>query len=148
MWLEEGLAHWFVEKVDERHHMFSKTKETLPNDKKLWKWRPRIRKLAKFGVEAYPSGKRLLNWKDLDGLTIAHHMMFWSKVDYLLQTHPKKFGEFILAMSDPIFRPGEAAHIDQVLRTQETVFPRVFGVGLDVLEAKWNEWVLDEYPAK
>ena len=148
LWMEEGLAHWFVERVDERYHMFSKTKETFPNEKKLWKWRPRIRKLAKFGVEAYPSGKRLFTWKNLDGLSIAHHMMFWSKVDYLLQKDPQQFGEFLLAMSDPIFKPGEAPHIDKVINTQETVFPRVFGVDFDGFEAAWNEWVLDEYPTK
>jgi len=148
LWFTEGLAHWYVDQIDERYHMFSKTKETFPNGKKLWKWRPRIKKLAKFGPEAYPSGNRLFEWSDLNTLAISHHMMFWSKVDYLLTNQKEAFGKFILGMNDRIFQPGVPANIEKVLQYQKQLFTEAFGVDYEQFEALWADWVLDEYPTK
>ena len=75
-------------------------------------------------------------------------MMFWSKVDYLIQRYPQKFGQFVLTINDKIFNSGEVPKIDGVLKKQAEIFPEIFGIDFDGLEEEWREWVLDEYIAK
>ncbi len=147
VWLIEGVAHCYVNTVDERYHNFSRIKDAYPNERKLWQWQPRVRNLVRH--EAFLPFTEIARWTTVDDWRIGHHMNLWSRVDYLSQLEGDGMARFIDRMSDLYqVRPGLQVTTDQIMQRQDEVFSEIWSFTIEELDARWVEWVEDTYPKK
>lgn len=148
LWLKEGIAHHYViEEVDARYHNFSWIKDQFPNEKKLWKWEPRVRKLV--GNEAYMPMETVMSWTSPDDFRIGHHMNLWSRVDYLIKSDRERFASFIGEVKD-YFRPppGGTVTLEMVMERHQKAFQHVYNLTPEQFDQQWSTWVTDNYAKK
>jgi hypothetical protein len=149
LWLREGIGHCYVNEIDARYHNFSGIRDAHPNDKKLWIWAPRVRKLVK--NEATIPMDQIMSWTKPDDFRIGHHLNIWSRVHYLKQLDSEKFQTFVARMSDKFDLPADSNGMvspEMVLARQAEVFAMVYGMTPTEFDQQWQEWVLDTYPKK
>jgi hypothetical protein len=147
VWVKEGIAHHYVNQIDPRYHNFSFIKDQFPNEKKLWKWEPRVRKLV--DKEAFMPASTVMDWRAVDDFRIGHHMNLWSRVDYLIRTDRKRFASFVGEVKDFLRAPaGEVVTIDMVMERQMKAFQHIYGMTPEEFDQKWAAWVMETYSKK
>ena len=146
VWIKEGIAHHYVVEVDDRYHNFSFIKDQFPNEKKLWKWEPRVRKLVK--NEATMPMATIMGWKTPDNFRIGHHMNLWSRVDYSIKTDRKRFASFVGEVKDYLRSADGRVTIDMVMERQAKAFKHVYNMTPEEFDAKWSAWVMETYAKK
>ncbi|MDP6849814.1 MAG: hypothetical protein QGH51_09735 [Planctomycetota bacterium] len=145
VWLTEGYAHWVERTNDPRFTTFCSVEGSLHEGKTLNDWRPEVRKLIKkdeaatFAALIRRASFAEINWED--------HLVCWSKLDFLLQTKPKEFGEFLTELVSRRDSKGypDGSKMDDA---QRNGFKKHFDWTLNQAEKKWGEWALNTYPAK
>ena len=147
IWIKEGIAHHYVNQVDERYHNFTFIKDQYPNEKKLWKWEPRVRKLV--GNEAFMPFETVMSWTENSTFRIGHHMNMWSRVDYLIKTDRELFAKFVGDVKDYLRAPaGEVVTIEMVMKRHDELFQKLYKMTPAEFDEQWSEWVLDNYAKK
>ena len=147
VWLKEGIAHCYVNTVDDRYHNFSFIKDQFPNEKKLWIWAPRVRKLV--NNEAFIPAATIMSWKSPDDFRIGHHMNIWSRVDYLEKLDKDKFAKFIGEMKANFqIRAGTSITHEMIMERQSKVFQKIYNMTPEQFDQKWSAWVKETYPKK
>lgn len=130
-WADEGLAHWFEEKVSGIcdtycHH---ESPETL--DFEGGKYRLGVRKVV--AKDAAPSMVDVTQ-RNADGLDAEMNAMSFSYVDYLLSLGGEKFNALLRKLKERV--------------PVRDVVQEIYGVNLIELETRWKAWVLETYPAR
>jgi hypothetical protein len=147
IWIKEGIAHCYVNSIDARYHNFSLIKDQFPNEKKLWKWEPRVRKLVQ--NEAFIPVSEIMTWTAPDDFRIGHHMNIWSRVDYLIKSDRERFASFVGAMKDKFqVRGGTVITPEMMLERQVKTFQQVYNMTPEEFDLQWSAWVLETYPKK
>lgn len=132
-WLDEGIAHWFEDKLTGKclNYCFE---EILVNPGANWKggrWRTPVRKLVDEG-KARPLAE--LCGLNTDQLDFPDHALAFAWIDYLLTVHGgAKLRDLV-----------REAKQDRPMRE---ALPAVYGQNVLTIEAPFQQWVKEHYPA-
>jgi hypothetical protein len=94
-WIDEGLAHWFEDRLDKRCTNFCYTEQNTIQSFKGGRWRDPVKKLA--GSRDRPPFAATAI-KRSDELTLEEHALVWSYVDFLIARDGKGFGRICRAI--------------------------------------------------
>jgi len=130
-WADEGLGHWFAEKVsgicDTYCHHESKEKLDFEGGK----YRIGVRKLV--AKDEAPTMVDVTQ-RNADGLDAAMNALSFSYVDYLVTLGGDKLNVVLMKLKNRV--------------PVRDVVQEVYGMNLMELETKWKAWVLETYPVK
>jgi hypothetical protein len=93
VWLHEGLAHFMEREVDPANNSFDGGEGAVADVTSKSNWKPDVLKLI--ADDAAPRMAELMALKNYGELKLPHHFTTWSMVDFLIQTRPREFGEFL-----------------------------------------------------
>lgn len=130
-WADEGLAHWFEEKVSGLCDTYCHHESPEKLDFEGGKYRLGVRKVV--AKDTAPSMVDVTQ-RNADGLDAEMNALSFSYVDYLLSLGGEKFNVLLKKLKDRV--PVRDA-------VQE-----IYGVNLMELEARWKAWVLETYPTR
>jgi hypothetical protein len=143
-WWREGLAHWYVRRIEPRFGCFSQLREPMAEAVEQWDWEPKVRARVGFGV--YPRAEELLTWSAASPLSLADNAMMWSRVDYLMSLEGDGFARFMSRLSDPIPAPaGQVPGPEAVAARQSEALRLAWDLDAESFDARWSAWVLDTY---
>lgn len=145
VWITEGFAHWMEIDNDPRFHMFDFVEGVFVEPKTVSSWPVEVRKLVAT-AETVPF-TQLLYRKSFAELSFTDHLMAWSKIDFLIQSDPAKFGRFMTILKS---RRDERGYADgsKMEDAQRDALKQCYGWTWQQAEEKWQEWVLATYPIK
>lgn len=130
-WLDEGLAHWFEDRVSGICDNYCMQEDNPNVDWEKGRYRFGIRKLvAKGDLPAIAD----ITQRNVDTLTVEMNAIVFSYVDYLIPLGPEKLDALVKKLKNRILA-GEAVR-------------DVYGMNLMELEERWKAWVLDTYPTR
>ena len=130
-WLDEGISHWFEEKIVGRCLNFCFEEILLQPGMNFHggKWRPAVRKLVDEGKAVSFAA---LSQRNTDELTFVEHAVAFAYVDFLLATQGRaKFRDFLRA-------------IKREQPTREAL-PAAFGFSPLSIDAAFTQWVKTTY---
>jgi hypothetical protein len=130
-WADEGLAHWFEEKVSGLCDTYCHHESDGQLDFEGGRYRLGVRRLV--SKDAAPSMLDVMQ-RNADGLSAEMNALSYSYVDYLLTLDGKKFDTLLRKLKARV--------------PVRDVVQEIYGVNLIDLEAKWKAWVLETYPVK
>ena len=146
-WFRQGVAHWYLRRVDEKYPVFYEYKRFDARPEMLWNWPPRVRARVEFGE--FPRAAELLRWRESDEAKLTDSMMVWSRVDYLMNTgNEKALRVYLDAMTGPIPMKGRQPTRDEILSRQEHALREAWDLDAESFDARWSAWVREEYPRK
>ena len=145
VWIREGYAHWAEQRNDTRFNTFCTVEGSLHEGQELDNWAPAVRKLvqkdeaASFASLLRRTSYAELGWED--------HLVCWSKMDFLLASKPKEFGQFLTALCSKVDDQGlpDGSGLDDA---QRSGFQEAFGWSILKAEREGQAWVLENYPSK
>lgn len=138
-WIREGYAHYMRRLNQPGYNFFDGGEGAAVIDNEEENWAPEVRKLVKKDEAA--DFARLSRINDYVDLEFDDHLVVWSKVDFLIQLDPKKFGQFVLRIKTQ----GTGAAVADV---QRDAFRELYGWTMRQADEAWKEWVLETYPSK
>lgn len=145
LWWQLGIASWYVRNLDERYPVFGVNTYDLRD---WYRWQPRIR--GRVRNDYYPAMEKVLGWKDRLALKEEHHMMMWSRVDYLMTLGKDKVAAYQRALTEPmpkdIYDWDKKAEILEERQVQ--ALEACFGLTPEAFDEGWAEYVLKEYEKK
>jgi hypothetical protein len=130
-WVDEGVAHWFEEKLFGVCDNYCYEEQNTNVDFKGGRWKPVVRKMV--AMDDVPPVGEVMS-KNTDGLSLPMHAVAFSYVDYLLATDGAKFNAL-------------CRNLRQRVEGRDA-FQKVYGFGLIEFEQKWKAWVLATYPVR
>ena len=146
-WFEEGLAHWFVRKLDERYPSVNTEEESGIDWETAWKWEERV--LARVEHDFFPKAAEMYDWTYSTEYAYTDHMFAYSRVDFLINRKRGKgtIGEYIRGMHG--LPPGETGVQDEaVIARNKEVMQKVFGMTPEEFDEQWKAWVMKVYPKR
>ncbi len=148
VWLPEGISHILSRRIDERFNNFSFVEEASTELRKEWNWPPKVRKRVK--NEIVPDGKTVMRWTAYNKLKFVNHLSVWSRVDFLLETRPQEFAEFMRQCKTnfPELPRSAKPSTEQILARQEKLFFQIFSWDETAFDEAWEKHVLKTYPKR
>ena len=131
-WLEEGLAHYYERRENERYNTFCWTEGKPPAEFLKPDWESTIYNMVRRGKDP-----PLSNWCEKlqpGELTGAENGVSWSIVKWLVETEPIRFTKMLQKLDDYENKPNSEACIQFA-----------FGCSPTVLHQRWREYVLEKY---
>ena len=144
VWCKEGLAHWFLRRIDERFPSFSQVKDAGNAAYQDTDWAEKVR--ARVGFDHYTRAGEMLQRFDYSEMTFEDHMMVWSRIDWAMAQGPARVRTFLHLLKGRIDDGSAVATHAQVVARQEQALREAFGVDAAGLDAAWSRWVLATYP--
>lgn len=147
VWLVEGTAHWYARKLpSEFLNVEIKDDEAVAEDKQT-NWPVKVRRRAQHEGVCIPFAT-MAEWPNSEGMGYHAHVQAWSRVDYLLQQDPAKFGLLLRKLksipSDGTFDGQGPA----IRKAALQLLQELYGLDAAGFDQKWREWVLKTYPKK
>lgn len=130
-WLDEGLAHWFEDRVNGICDNYCMQEDNPNADFEKGRYRLGIRKLVARG-DLPPIAD--VTAHNVDTLTVEMNAIVFSYVDYLVPLGAEKLDLLAKKLKNKI-PSGEAVR-------------DVYGMNLMELEERWKAWVLETYPTR
>lgn len=96
-WIDEGVAHYFEDKVDKRCTNFCYREQDTTQSFKGGRWRDPVKKLA--GAASRPPFPDTAT-KRTDELTLEEHALVWSYCEYLISKNGAGFGKICRAIKE------------------------------------------------
>jgi hypothetical protein len=138
-WVREGYAHYMRRLNRKGYSFFDSGEGAAAIENNAEEWAPLVRKLVKKDKAAdFALLSRLNDYVDLD---FNAHLVVWSKVDFLINIEPGKFGQFITQIKTQTSGAGMAT-------AQRKAFKDVYGWTMHQAEETWKAWVLENYTTK
>jgi len=131
-WLEEGLAHYYERRENERFNTFCWTEGKPPRDFLKPDWKSTIYNLVRRGKD--PPLSAWCEKLQPGELTGVENGMSWSIVKWLVETEPIRFTKMLVKLDDYENKPNS-----------EQCIEHAFGVSPTVLHQRWREYVLENY---
>jgi hypothetical protein len=131
-WLEEGIAHYYERREQEKHNTFCWSEGRPPNDFQKPDWESVI-----FGLVRRGRDDPLGNWCEKlqpGQLTGTQNGMSWSIVKWLIETEPVRLTKLLERVDDREQKP-----------TAEQCIEYAFGVSPTVLHQRWRDYVMKAY---
>jgi len=137
----EGLGQWFARRSDVRFPVFSGSDPARlkgPTD-----WPSEVR--SRVEHQAFPPTAELLAMEAPDAFEWAHHLMLWSRFDFLLTREDGAAGNFLRALKAPL--DPAAPPLDPETRSARAraALESATGGELEAFDRAWSEWVLKSY---
>lgn len=129
-WLDEGLAHWFEDKLFGQCTNFCYQEQNTLMSFKGGKWRMPVRSMVETGrmPPFSETGSKMS-----DQLTAPEHALSFAYVDFLINRDAKQLQKVV--------------HLYQKKKdTREAMEP--YGMSMIDFEAQWKKWVLEKYNVK
>jgi hypothetical protein len=145
-WFQEGLARWYMRRLDERWQLYAHPPGERPRGEEESDWAPRVR--ARVRAEYFPTTAEMLAWKTPAELAFADHMILWSRVDWLLDGDAARGRAVLLALAEPVPWFGVEDREALLERRRQDVFQRALGLAPEAADAAWAAWVGRSYPAR
>ena len=145
-WFRQGLAHWYLRRVNPKHNVYGEYKRFDADPKMLWNWAPRVRARARY--DHFPRAAEMLTWRWEDEKTLVDSMMVWSRVDYLMSLGDEPFAKFLTLMKGPIPMVGLMPTKQEILTRQTFALEQAWGLDAQSFDERWKAWVIAEYPKK
>jgi hypothetical protein len=142
IWLHEGLAHFMERRISPEYNTFDGSEGSMPVESKVKDWGPKVRSLV--SSRKAPRMAKLIRLKNYGEMTLTEHFCTWSMVDYLYQTQPDKFAEFLRGLKGRTTKQGFADG-SNIPDAHRDLFKDVLGMSYSSFDTKWAEWVLANY---
>ncbi len=146
-WLEEGLAHWYSQRVVSEFITLNMRDDDAVDLEKAWQWAVKVRRRAEHESTFIPFAT-MLGWKKWDDLGFHAHLQSWSRVDFLMAKGPQQVGEMITALkklAPP--QAGEDLH-PALVNVQRKALLEIWGLDEAGFDREWRDWVRKTYPKK
>jgi hypothetical protein len=139
-WWREGVAHWYLRRIDPR--LADLTDFDLGAEIDPEQWPARV--LARVRRDLLPPTSDLLHWWDGRQRSEADHALLWSLADFLMQQGDPGFARFLLEVRE---RPMRSRYMPQslVLEWHEQALRVAYGAGVEVLFSRWRKYVTKAY---
>ena len=145
-WFGQGLAHWYLRRISEKHNVFNEYKRFDNKPEMLWNWPPRIRARVKF--DQFRPFTELMEWQPEDEKTLVDSMMLWSRVDFLMSRGAEAFPVFMNLIKGPIPMQGRMPTREEIQDRCAFAVQQAWGFDGQALDAAWKTWVLETYPKR
>ena len=141
-WITEGWAHYNARQVDEEENNFTMVKEQGSDITKEWNWSPKVR--GRVRNDYFATAEELLTITDWTKVKFSHHMMMWSRIEYLFSLKEEdRFGRFVSALKQ---RTRYATvETEDVLARQATLFAEIYEMDFEAFDKAWTTHVLRHY---
>ncbi len=146
LWWQAGVAQSFARRIDPRCNVNGDNAAGRAARNKAWDWAPRVRGRVRNG--AVPTWEAMLSWSAESQLPVAHHMVLWSRADYLLRERPEAVSAFQRALTEPPLGSWQRPPDDVFVSGQAAALVQATGLSLAELDAAWIRYVESEYPRK
>jgi hypothetical protein len=143
IWWSDGLAHWYVRRINPRFVLTSDPRVYDIDPKRAWTWATRVRQRVKF--DHFPPADELLRWDDPTRLSFIDHMMVWSRVDYVLSLGDGGVRRYMDLMKGPIAGANVIPTRTQVFERQERALREAWELDAAAFDEHWKKYVLTEY---
>jgi len=140
-WWTEGLAHWYVRRIEPRSFSPTTAKDQKLDYRKDHEWEKNV--LARVKARYFKPGSELLVIRDPNEMDYYDHVMAWSRVDYLLSLGNEGVATYMRIMNEIPSKQGIAEK--EILAYQERALKEAWNVDPDSLDAQWSKWVLKTY---
>lgn len=145
-WLSEGISLWFSRPIDEEFLNFAGENDAGSTILKAHEWERRVRLRVEHDV--WPRAAELCAVMTASELDFVSHMMVWSRVDFLLQSDPEKFGRFLGRMKAPITNEARLPTKTETLQRQVEALRAEYDQDYAAFDAAWLAYVREKYPKK
>jgi hypothetical protein len=142
VWIHEGLAHFMEREIDPTNNSFDGGEGAVADMTSKSNWKPEVLKLI--AANEAPRMPELLALKNFGELKLPHHFTTWSMVDFLVQTKPTEFGQFLWALKRNYDAQGMPTG-GNLLEWHRTKFREIFGWSYAEFDAAWREWAQKAY---
>ena len=147
LWLTEGTAHWYSRKLPSKFlNVQIKDDEAVAEDKQT-NWPVKVRKRAQHDGVCFPFAK-MVEWTKWEELGYHAHSQSWSRVDFLMQQDPAKFGLLLRKLKSVPADGTYEGQSAQIRSLSMQLLQELYGLDAASFDAKWREWVLKTYPKK
>jgi len=148
VWFHEGFAHWREREINPNYNTFDSGEGAVADMTSKSNWKPEVLALVNGGDA--PRMAELVALKSYAELKLPHHYATWSMIDFMIQTKPEAFGQFIWALKSNMDSRGvpTGENLPEYVRTK---FKEIFGMGYTEFDEAWRTWVKQNYkggPAK
>ncbi|MHC4822864.1 MAG: hypothetical protein ACYTEP_02480 [Planctomycetota bacterium] len=139
VWLRVGFGHYMSKRNSHDYNFYDFDEGSSAITKDAQKWEPLVRKLV---VRKEAIGfADLSRFRSFGNLDFDSHIVSWSKLNFLMQYDPEKFGQWITALKT-------AEDLTNNLTTQRKTLKEVYGWTFRKADELWEAWVLETYPVK
>ncbi len=138
IWLHEGLAHSMERRINPKYNSFDGAEGSVPQMTRKDNWASEVLKLVRAGKQARMASLiRLKGYGDID---LPMHYTTWSMVEFLRETKPKPFGDFINALKSRVNEANipDGSNMDEAHRE---LFKQHFGMNYAQFDKAWATWV-------
>ncbi|MFK5956305.1 MAG: hypothetical protein QM477_07665 [Planctomycetota bacterium] len=139
VWLRVGLGHYMSKRNSDDYNFYDMDEGSAKLQKDASKWEPLVRKYAVKGDA--PGYADLSRYRSFGDLGFEAHLTSWSKVVFLIQKNPEKFGQWLTALKT-------AEDLTNNLATQRKIMKSVWGWSFAQADKEWKAWVLETYSLK
>jgi hypothetical protein len=147
IWLEMGLARWFIRQIDPRWQIYTSPSGEFARGEDEVEWAPKVR--ARVEHRYFPTTAEMLAWQERNALSFADHMILWSRVDFLIQRDDgRTMRELLWKTMEPVPGDGAGTREEVAARQAQRAFREVTGMEPDAFDEAWAAWVLKSYPEK
>jgi len=142
VWMHEGLAHFFEREIDPNHNSFDSGEGAVADMTSKGNWKPEVVKLIQSGEASRMA--ELMQLKSYSELKLVHHFTTWSMVDFLVQTKPKEFSQFLWAIKRNFDAKGVPTG-EGLVEWHRKQFKEQLGYSYAEFDEAWRAWVLSTY---
>ena len=147
VWLEMGLARWFVREIDPRWQIYTSPAGEFARGEDDVDWAPKVR--ARVEHRYFPTTAEMLAWQERNKLSFAEHMILWSRVDYLIRLDGgRMMRELLWKTMEPVPHDGAGTREEVAAQQAQRAFREVTGKEPEAFDEAWAAWVLKTYPEK
>ncbi|MDA0668016.1 MAG: hypothetical protein O3A95_08540 [Planctomycetota bacterium] len=139
VWLRVGLGHYMSKRNSDEYNFYDMDEGSVKLQKDAQEWEPLVRKYVVRG-EA-PGFADLSSFRSFGDLGFEAHLTSWSKVMFLMQKDPEKFGLWVTKLKT-------ADDLTNNLPTQRKILKDVWGWSFAKADEEWAAWVKETYPLK
>lgn len=145
LWFTVGLGHALARKVSPKVNYFTDERSYGADDKDQWDWPPRVQ--ARVKNEVWTSAQRLFELTDVTKIEYVHHMMVWSRMDFLLRERADGMRTYLEAVKGRLVA-GRTPTADEIAAANEKALQLAFGFDAAGFDVAWSAWAAKTYPKR
>lgn len=142
VWFVKGLSHWFRRRIEPRINLIREDQDWDNMGHRSWDWSTRV--YGRVRHDYFPTAVALCDQRSASKWGLQEHMMCWSRVDFLMQRHPKGLRRFLDFLCDhPI--PLASVSVPRARAWQFDGLARSWLLTPVGFDAQWRQFVLTNY---
>jgi hypothetical protein len=146
VWMREGLGHWFERRISTQYNSYDRDEGSDSDAREETDFEGHARKLVT--LNKFTPFSEAGKWRHYGDIKFNDHVAVWSRIDFMIATDKKKFGDFLEVMKSMVNPTTFAPDNNNMVDVQRDALQKIYGFSARGFDEKWREWVLKTYAAK